>query len=208
MLNTAPFRFSPASSHQRARSGPALRPPPFVQCSPAILGTCQVQQQLLALGSLQNPRRSVHRSLTSICSTAASAGDLTASQPESSGEPKIAANASQPRADSKPGFLYNLFARFHMEARMREQDYMQSMTSVWRHLFARARDSNARSVLLSWLGLPFLLNYLNVRFFVQLLAGFHRERLIRLRLLRWVARRSAVLKLSKASQADPASADK
>lgn len=190
--------------------GLASQLPEQVLYTSALAGACKNQQRPSrprGLRSLQRPKQL----FTSICSTAASAGDLTAIESESSGSPDLPAsslNTSQPKADTQPNFLYQLFARFHLEAKIREQDYMQSMTSLWRHLFARAHASTARSVFLTWLGLPFLVNYLNVRFFVQLLAGFHRERVIRLRLLRWVARRSAVLKLSKASQADPANADK
>ncbi|KAK9863945.1 hypothetical protein WJX84_008380 [Apatococcus fuscideae] len=72
----------------------------------------------------------------------------------------------------------------------------------------KAPSSSPRRVFLTWLALPFLLAYIAMRHPVQLLIGFHRERLIRLRLLRWIARRSVVLKLSKATQADPANAEK
>lgn len=210
LLNDGPLRCPAKRLYRPWSRGLASQSPQHAQCSPALAGACHSQQRPSRTRALRIPQRSKH-CLTSICSTAASASDLTASQPassEGSGNPASSPSTSQPQADTQPGFLYQLFARFHLEAKIREQDYMQSMTSLWRHLFARTRASTARSVFLTWLGLPFLVNYLNVRFFVQLLAGFHRERIIRLRLLRWVARRSAVLKLSKASQADPANADK
>ena len=210
LLNNGPLR-CPASRLCRLWSrGPVSHSPQYTLCSPALAGACEFQQRLSRTRALRSPQRSKH-SLPSICSTAASASDFTASQPEGSGGPDIPAssrNTSQPQADNQPSFLYLLNARVCIEDKLREQDYMQSMISLGRHLFARAHASTARSVFLTWLGLPFLVNYLNVRFVVQLLAGFHRERVIRLRLLRWVARRSAVRKLSKASQADPANADK
>ena len=182
-----------------------------VHAKPMTLQLRRVSQLLSRHRALCIPWRPHCVRLATARSSAAGAGELADLQTDGNGSP----SASEPRQEQdqeqpgqQPGVLHQQLARVHLESNMRGQDFRRSMNVIDRHLMGKAPSSSPRRVFLTWLALPFLLAYIAMRHPVQLLIGFHRERLIRLRLLRWIARRSVVLKLSKATQADPANAEK
>ena len=181
-----------------------------LRCTALDCGYKPRQPLCLTFRPIQSPCRPA-RSQLCASSSAAGANADGSFQAEQRTDPVLADTAqttSQPQQQSQPGALHQQLARVHLESALRRDDFRRSMAALSRHLQGQARTSTPRNVLLTWLALPFLLIGIALRTPIQLLAGFHRERLIRLRLLRWVAKRSAVLKLSKATQADPANAEK
>ena len=181
------------------------------RCTALHYGHQQRQPVYIRPRVVHTPCRPARHNLHCVCCSAAGSNPSGSFQSDDTAGPALAATAqstSQPQQSSQPGFLHQQLARIHLESALRRDDFRQTLAAVARHLQGQARTSTPRNVVLTWLALPFLLIGIALRTPIQLLAGFHRERLIRLRLLRWVAKRSAVLKLSKATQADPANAEK
>ncbi len=207
---------SPVCSNRKRFSGP-LSSARSISLS-AQHGHCNIyrsghhlQSLCIKLRPVLNPTRSAPGRL--YCASSSAAGISASSNSPAEDHAGVvpadtAQNTRQPQQQSHPGFLHQQLARIHLESALRRDDFRQSIAALARQLQGQARTSTPRNVLLTWLALPFLLIGMALRTPLQLLAGFHRERLVRLRLLRWVAKRSAVLKLNKATQADPANAEK